>query len=146
MQMLKHINFQIGVAPTAAGLTDVNGAGVDLQGYEGCLFILGFGTITVNGVQGLKAQASDDDGSGDAYSDLAGTLVAAADTDDDKLVVLDVHKPAKRWIRPVVERATANSVIDLVIAIPYGAMKKPTVTHADVANSEIHASPAEGTA
>lgn len=134
------------LGPTAAGAADANGAGLDLQNFEGVMFIVGFGTIVATGVQGIKAQASDDDGSSDAYGDLAGTLVSVADDDDDKLAVLDVYRPTKRWIRPVIERATANSTIDLVVAIPYGARKQPVTQTADVAASEVHASPAEGTA
>lgn len=146
MHLLQKVNAQRAVPPTAAGATNVNGAGVDRQGFDGVLFILGFGTIVATGVQGIKAQQSDDDGSSDAYGDLAGTLVSAADDDDDKLVMLDVYRPLKRWVRLVVTRATANSTIDLGVAIPYGASKQPVTLHADVAASEVHAGPAEGTA
>jgi len=131
----------------AAGSTDANGTGVDMAGFDGVLFIAALGAIVATGVQGLKAQASTDDGSTDTYGDLAGTLVAAADTDDNKLLMLDVIAPTKQWVRPVVERATANATIDGVVAIQYGAANKPTTQDATtVVAIELHDTPAEGTA
>jgi len=41
------------------------------------------------------------------------------------MLVLDVYRPAKRYVRPVVLRATANAVIDGVIAIQYKGGKLP---------------------
>ena len=131
----------------AAGTTDSNGTGLSMAGFDGVMFIAALGTITATGVQGLKAQQSDDDGATDTYGDLTGTLVSAADDDDNKLVILDIFQPGKLWVRPVVTRATANCVIDGVIAIQYGAANRPT-THdaATVVGIELHDAPAEGTA
>lgn len=131
----------------AAGSTDSNGSSVDMQGFEGVLFVALFGTLTASAVTGLKAQQSSDDGSSDAFADLAGTAQSIADSKDDDCLVLDVCRPRERYVRPVVTRATANAVIDGVLAIQYGPRAKPT-THdaASIAGSELHVSPAEGTA
>lgn len=60
--------------------------------------------------------------------------------------MLDVFRPGKRYVRPVVTRGTANAVIDSVIAIRYNLRKAPPSAHSTVAVGETHVSPAEGTA
>ena len=131
-----------------AGSSDENGDSVDMQNWEGVMFVFMAGTMTGTQVTTLKAQGSSDDASSDAFADLEGTQTdAMADNDGDQVVILDVYKPIERYIRPVVERATANAVIDGVIAIQYGPLKKPTTHDATtVQTSLLVVSPAEGTA
>ena len=132
---------------TAAGTGDVNSDGVDMSNHEGVIFQVHLGTITGSGVPSVKAQQSDDDGSSDAYSDLAGTLVTGDDADDDKIFVLEIYRPRKKFVRIVVGRATANVVIDSIGAIVWGRRKQPAVQGSDVvAESKSVVSPAEGTA
>ena len=135
----------------AAGTTVQNGNGVDLSldgGYDGVLFIFAAGTLTASQVTALKAQQSDDDGNSDDYSDLASSLTTAMDdADDNDLVLLDVFQPGKRWVRPVVNRATANAVIDGVIALLYRAKRQPTTQESTtVSTSKAIHQPVEGTA
>jgi hypothetical protein len=96
-------------------------------------------------VTGLKAQQGLQANLLDA-ADLAGAALAIADTADNKLLVLDVFRPAERYVRAVVTRGTADAVIDGVIAIQYGARVLPASQDATVAGIETHVSPAEGTA
>lgn len=131
----------------AAGTTDQNGTGLDMSGYDGVVFIASFGALTANQVTLLKAQQSDDDGSTDSYGDLEGTATTAlADTDGNKQLVLDIVRPRKKWVRPVIDRGTANAVIDGITAIRYRARSVPTSQGSSVAYLEQHHSPAEGTA
>ena len=131
----------------AAGTTDQNGSSVDMANWEGVMFVATLGTLTAGQVTRMKAQQSSDDGAGDAFADLLGTQTPAmADADDDKVIVLDIYRPRERYVRPVLERGTANAVIDGIIAIQYGPRKKPTTHDTTVQASESHASPAEGTA
>jgi hypothetical protein len=149
-QLLPEISIVRALNAVAAGTTVQNGTGFDMQsdgGYDGVLFILAVGALTATQVTALKAQQSDDNGSADDYTDLTGTLTGPlADGDGNKLVVLDIFRPGKRYVRPVVNRATANAVIDGVIAIGYRNRTPPTAQGANVAFSEAHVSPAEGTA
>lgn len=134
------------LAAQAVGTAAVNGSILDMQGFEGVMFIASIGTIT-DGATGIKAQDGADSGLSDA-ADLAGSSVTMAITDDGKSVILDIYKPLKRYIRPVVLRAgSTGAVIDDVIAIQYSPRVKPT-THdaATVAAYEVWASPADGTA
>jgi len=114
----------------AAGTTAVNGTGVDTSGYEGVLFIAQLGALTATNVTTLKAQSSTDDGSSDAYADMSGESKAAADTESSKILYLDVADPLERWVRPVLTRATANAVVESVIAVLYGPKKMPTAQDA----------------
>lgn len=131
----------------AAGSTDSNTSAVDMQNFEGVAFIAMFGTITTNAVTGIKVQQSDDNGVADGWSDLAGSAQSIADGADNDCLATEIVRPTKRYVRAVVTRATANAVIDSVIAIQTHPRKKP-VTHdsATIAGTEVLASPDEGTA
>ena len=122
-QLLPQTRVSRSLNAVAAGTTDQNGAGVDMQadgGYDGVTFIAAFGTLTATQVTQIKAQQSDDDGSTDDYTDLAGTLVGPlADGDSNKLLVLEIFRPTKRWVRCVVDRGTANAVIDGVVTFEW---------------------------
>jgi len=134
-------------AAVAAGQTQVLSDGVNKDNAEGIMFIVAVGAITATGTVDVKAQQSDDDGVADAYSDLEGSALAQLDdTKDDSVAVLDIKRPQKRYVRIVVDRGTANSVIDGIIAIKYGARKQPVEQPGGVAASEVHGSPDEGTA
>jgi hypothetical protein len=114
---------------TAAGTTAINGTGIDMQDFDSVTFEVAMGALTATQVTGLKAQGSNDNGAGDPYADITGAATAAAaDADSNKLLILEVNRPQKRWIRCVVTRGTANAVIDGGIAIQSGAKKAP-VTH-----------------
>lgn len=133
----------------AAGTTDISPAnGIDMQGFDGVLFIVPFGAITATAVTSIKAQQSTAvDGTGDAFADIAGTAVTVADDDDNKIAYLDVVRPTERFVRLVVDRGTANAVVDGIIAIQYKARSKPTTHDATtVLGGELHEDKAEGTA
>lgn len=117
------------VNATAAGATAINGTGIDMQDFDSVKFICLMGALTATQVTSLKAQGSNDNGSVDPYADITGmATAAAADADSNKILALEVNRPQKRWIRVVVNRATANAVIDGVVAHQSGAKKVP-VTH-----------------
>ena len=129
----------------AAGATAQNGTAVDMQNWEGVMFVALFGTLTATQVTSIKAQQATS--SSGTFSDLENTLLGPLDDDDsNKTLVLDVKNPRERYVRCVVSRATANAVIDGVVAIQYGPRKMPAAHDSTVAASEAHASPAEGTA
>lgn len=131
----------------AAGATDSNGTGVDMTGYDAVRFIALLGTLTATQVTDLKAQQSDDDGSSDAYSDIEGSATDPMDdADDNDMLITDIIRPTKRYVRPVVERGTANAVIDGVIAELYRARDLPVTQDATVIEVVKLVSPDEGTA
>lgn len=131
----------------AAATTDVESSAVDMQGFEGVMFLAMLGTITSGAVTSIKAQQSSDNGVADAWSDLEGTAVTVADDDDNQVFGLDIFKPLKRYVRCVVDRGTQNAVVDGVVAMQYGARVAPTTQDATTVGAvELHVSPDEGTA
>lgn len=131
----------------AAATTDIEATGVDMAGFNAVKFYTLFGAITSSAVTSVKIQQSSDDGSSDAYSDLESSAVTVADDDDNQVVVHDVIRPTKRYVRVVVNRGTANAAVDGIIAVLYRAFERPATNDAStVVAREVLLSPAEGTA
>lgn len=130
----------------AAGTTDTLLSDViDTAGYEGVRIVVGFGTITSTAVTSIKVRQCDT--SGGTYADLEGSSITVADDDDNQIAVIDVYRPRERYLKTSISRATANAVIDFAIVEFYGSRVVPAAnTDATVISTELHASPAEGTA
>jgi len=120
-------------AYTVAGQTTVTSSGVDCAGYDGVMFFILPGTIDATGTVSAKCQQSSDDGSADAYADLTGATLAWTAADDNKLGVIQVEKPREKWVNCVVTRATANSVLNPIIAVRYKARGPQPVPAAQAA-------------
>lgn len=107
---------------TAAGTTTINGTGAVMDGYNAVRALGLFGALTATQTTSLKLQQSNDDGSTDPYADITGSQTAnMADADSNKLLISDVIRPTKRYVRAVVVRGTANAVIDGVVLEFYKA-------------------------
>jgi hypothetical protein len=131
----------------AAGTSNQNGTGVDMSqngGFRGIRFTALFGALTGTQVTSLKAQESSDNSN---WSDLAGSNTGPlADTDSNKSLILDVYRPQKQYIRPVVVRGTANAVIDGVTAELYEPITEPTSKDTSCSAQNQKISPLAGTA
>ena len=145
MNLLKEVKITRVMNAQAAGTTDVNSNAVDMQGFESVLFVVAFGTIDAGAVTSIKVQESDDASFSTAY-DIEGSRVSIADDEDNKLLIIEVHKPLRRYVRVVVDRGTANAVIDGAIALQFGVGYLPVTQDSTVAASELHVCPDEGTA
>lgn len=145
-QLSKQGKLSIAITPTdgAAGTADINGAIIDMQGFESVLMIVTFGAITATAVTSIKAQQGAAANLSDA-ADLEGTAQAVADDDDDKTFYIEITRPRERYVRLVVDRGTANAVVASATYIQHGAAKQP-VSHGANVSGETHISPAEGTA
>jgi hypothetical protein len=127
-------------AGQAASASDI----LDMQGFEGVLFIAKVADVTNGSVLTLAAQQSVINDAG-GMATLAGTVTYTANaTDaDDDLLVLDVYKPMERYVRAVLTSATQDAVKDGVIAIQYGARKVPITQGSTVLDSDTLISPDE---
>jgi hypothetical protein len=126
MNLLKNMKASRQINATVAGTTSLAGSTLDMAGFEGVLFIAAIGTITATGVPALLAQGGNQsDGSDMANITNATSGAMTAGTDDNKIAMLDVYRPQKRYVRAVVTRGTANAVVDGVIAIQYGSRLDP---------------------
>lgn len=132
----------------AAGTTDVNSGSVDTLGYEGVAFAIAVGVMASSSGVEFQAQYSSDDGSVDTFADIVGSSVSvSADTDDNKLVLLDIFRPKERYVRIQSIRGDGgNTTLDSLVAILYRPLQAAVTQGATVEALETHNSPAEGTA
>ena len=124
--LVKATKFTLVQAALADGQSDPDGSSVDMAGYDGCLFAAIVGTITTTGTANMVIKQSDDDGSLDDYTAISGaTATASAAAQSDRMLIIDIYQPNKRYLRPTLTRATANSIIGGIIAIRYMAKDRP---------------------
>ncbi len=129
----------------AAGATAVNSDRVDTAGYEGVRFIIGFGAIVSGAVTSVKARQNTVD-SDTGMADLEGSGQAVADTDDNKIVIVEIHRPRERYVQLSTSRATQNATIDFLLVELIGPRVQPVTQDATVVGAEVFNSPQEGTA
>lgn len=146
MNIGKNIKITRVLNAVAAGTTAQNSAVIDMQGYDGVVFIGAVGTLTATAVTGLKAQQGQASNLSDG-ADLEGSLASIPDTGSNGLAIVDIYRPQERYVRAVFSRATANAVLDGITAIQYKGSKAPSTHDATtVIAAKYLNSPAEGTA
>lgn len=130
--LVENLKGDIVEAATAAGQTAIESIGVDMSGYDGVMFAVCTQAITAGGVQSINAAGSAT--LNGTYADLypAGGVeadgdLAIADDDDNKLILLDIYKPASRFVRAEISRATQNSAFGEIVAYRYGKRDKPVI-------------------
>lgn len=138
--------FDSAITPTAgaAGQTAITGSTIDSANADGVLFLVRMGAIVSGAVTSLKVQHSDTTTNGD-FVDVAGTAQTIGDTDDGEIFVVDVKKPAKRYVRIVVSRATQDATVASAEALVYGLRSLPFSQPVGT-NVESFGTPASGTA
>ena len=131
----------------AAGQTTITpSSGIDMQGFENCLFMVLFGTIDVTAVTSIEIHTSSDDGVADAYTAIAGTKVTVLDSDDNRIFWVDAIRPRERYVKCVVSRGTADATVDGILAMQYEGGDEPTTHDTTVGGGELHHAAAEGAA
>ena len=106
----------------SAGTTDVNSAWVDVSNADGVRFVAMFGALTANQVTSVKLQGaclSNQADAADLLDSETGNVITTAnlaDGDTNKIAVVEVYKPKVRYVRAVVDRGTANAVVDGILA------------------------------
>jgi hypothetical protein len=110
---------QIGLA---AGATDSFSSSVDMAGFGGCLFVGIIGAQDATATAALNVQHSDDNQNW-TYCATA-YLDTPQQNQDDKLIVIDVQKPRKRYLRCELDR-NGTTTWGGTIAIRYLARGTP---------------------
>ena len=125
---------------TVAGTSDtLTGDILDLQNCDSVMGVAILGDVTNTAVVTLKAYTGDNSALSDgAYETVTATVTATETSADDKLLILDVVKPGKRYCRFDLVRATANAVVDGIIGLRYNYKAVPTTQGTDVVNSNIN--------
>jgi hypothetical protein len=123
--LLNNAEFVVVGASASAGQTELTTDVIDMAGFTGVVFVVHLGDVTNGSVLGLAADHSDD---ADAdFEDLEGPLAhtANATNADNKVLVLDIVRPEKRFVRARLTRGTANAIVNGVLAIKYGPLHAP---------------------
>ena len=138
--ILKATKIDKVLVATAAGTSDtLTGDILDLQNCDSVMGVAILGDVTNTAVVTLKAYTGDNSALSDgAYETVTATVTATETTADNKLLVLDVVKPGKRYCRFDLVRATANAVVDGIIGLRYNYKAVPTTQGTDVVDSDIN--------
>lgn len=98
----------------AAGTTDVNTPAVDTQSCHRLTFVILLGAIASGGTYTATIESSAD---GSTWATTGKTVAYSADTDDNKLLIVDIVEPTKRYYRIASDRGTGNTTIDGMMAL-----------------------------
>jgi hypothetical protein len=134
MNLLSETKTVVVSNAAAAGVTLITGNTIDMLGFRGIMIIAHLGDnadTAVPELQGFQGDASN----GSDAAKLAGTSDAAAfnaTSGDNKILILDIEHPMKRYITPKLERNTANIVVQSIIALLYKARDVPVTQGSDV--------------
>lgn len=124
-------------APVAAGATiDSNSDRIDMDDYESVTFIATITDSVATGVAALTIESNDADSDSGmaAISGAVATVTSAANDDiNDKLLIVEVRNPGKRFVQAVRTSLTANIAYGSVIAL-LTPRRRPVVDHATVAD------------
>jgi len=130
----------------AAAQTNRDSDIIDMQGYDGVMFLASFGVLIENGTLELVVDQNTAN-STSGMAELTGTVThTCGASDSESMLAIDVYKPRKRYLRCGIEIGTQNAEIDSVIAIQYGAHNRPITQSTDangVLGSEILTGAAE---
>jgi hypothetical protein len=143
--LLKGCKVSVIKAPTAAAVGTIVSSILDMQGWEGVMFLVPLTSSLATGTATLKAFVNTAN-STSGMAELTGNAVATCVADDDikdKALLLDVFKPTKRYIEAKLITAVANIAVSHILAIQYGPRTRPTVQPTSVAASALLLSPAE---
>lgn len=137
-------NIVTGSAYLAAAGTDgavvTNGGEIDMIGYQSCRIIFQVGAIATNGVISTRVKGSNTSATyGSGTVDMLGSAKAnSADTDDNKCIIHEIHRPRYRYLKPEYQRTVGNVTIDAVLVELFNPVHHPvTQATADVEASQV---------
>lgn len=135
MNLSKDIKITVVEAAATAATTELVTDVLDMEGYEGVMFVALTGDVTSGSVLTLtvKANSANSVSSPTPVTQKATTAFTAGASDaDSKVLLVDVYQPPLRYVFASLTRTTQNAVIGGIIAIQYGARAKPTSHDASV--------------
>lgn len=145
--LLKDVDIREVGAPVAAGSSiDNNSDRIDMSGYEGVIFVASVTDSVDTGVATLTVEqnSADQDSGMAALAGAVATETSASNDDlNDKLLIVEVHRPRERYVQAVRSSSTANIAYGSLLAILYGRRKGPVTADASVLDSATATSPAE---
>lgn len=135
LSLVNNVEFARASNAIAAGTGTTNGSAIAVAGRESVVFEAALGTQTATNTTQLKIQESADGSTN--WTDIPGATVTANDTNSNKLIVVEAIRPSKAFVRYVLIRSAANSVIDGVFAKLAHNRKSPVTQGSTVAGSAV---------
>lgn len=143
MNLVKQCKVSRVSSAEAAAQTEIDTSVVDMQGFDGCMFVVCLGDVTNACALEFTAQQS-------PYANAAG----AADLDDatitntaagasNTVALVDVVRPSERYLRLKILRGSQDANVDSVVAIQYDPKVMPTTHNANVLASALGVNPDE---
>lgn len=132
--LLKNVKVTYVEGAAAAAQTELVSDIVDMQGWDGVMFIALLGDVTDTSVLTLtaKGNSANDPSTPTPIAQGAATFTAGATNADSKALIVDIANPMLRYMFASLTRTTANAVVNGIIAIQYNAAIKPTAQDATV--------------
>lgn len=107
-----------------AGTTDQDSARVDMTGFDSVAFIWSLGDVTAASVITASAKSNAADSTTSSTTEKTNTTITAGASDyDNKLIIVDLHRPTLRYAYSTLVIDTQNAVVDGCIAVQYNASK-----------------------
>lgn len=140
MNLSKDVKITV-VAPLAASATtEVLSSVLDMSGFEGVMFVALMGDVLVTSVLTLTAKGNTANSTSTptpvTQAATAAFTAGAADADSMALMV-DIYKPAMRYIFASLTRTVAAAAVGGIIAIQYNGVNKPTTQDVTVIASKF---------
>lgn len=125
--LLKNVKITRTLGYYSASTTNRDGSIIDMQGFDGVLFIAMFETLLATGTLELVADHDDLNATGgmNEVTSATVTYTVPATPISNVCLALDIYKPLKRYVRAGIELGTANAVITGILAIQYKNKKGP---------------------
>ena len=127
----------------AAAQTTLTSDVIDMQSFDGVVFIAFLGDVLDTAVLTLQAQQGDQSDGSDA-TNLAGvlaTFTADATSADNNMLAVEIARPTKRFLRVTLTRATANAAVDGIVAVQSNPAEAPVTQDASVLATDFALSP-----
>lgn len=147
MNLSKNVKVTQALGYFAAGQTKETSSIIDMDGYEGVMFVVSLGTLIQNGTLHAYLEentANTTVGMVAAPTTVAAHTVSAGDAAlTQSCIIYDVYQPGKQFVQMNITPATQNAVILGITAVQYTSRVKPPTADASVIASFMYQSPAE---
>lgn len=100
------------------GGTAVNGSALDMQGWDGAMFIINIGAITGAGTLDARIVRADNSGFTNATNVTSAALTQVTNANPNSVAIIDVFQPTQRYLRAVLTQG-ANTVIAGATVVRY---------------------------
>jgi hypothetical protein len=108
--LLDSIDVQTEIAPQSMAAGAVNGAIIDTAGWDGVMFSIAIGAITGAGTLDAFVARSANSNFAGAVNINNASLVQVTNANPNSIAVIDVYRPAQRYLRLTLTQA-ANTVV-----------------------------------